>query len=62
MLTINDFPSYKLIPHPTSITKLKRISAHLGGADIYVKRDDTNFLGGGGSKLRKLEFYLGAAF
>lgn len=61
MLTINDFPSYKLIPHSTLITKLKRISTQLGGPDIYVKRDDTNFLGGGGSKLRKLEFYLGAA-
>lgn len=61
MLELNHFPRHELIPHPTSITKLKRLSAILGGPNIYVKRDDTNFLGGGGSKLRKLEFYLGAA-
>jgi len=61
MKTINHFPRHILMPQPTLITKLKRVSAKLAGPNIYIKRDDTNFLGGGGNKLRKLEFYLGAA-
>jgi L-cysteate sulfo-lyase len=33
----------------------------LNGARVFVKRDDAMSLGGGGSKLRKLEFLLGEA-
>ncbi len=56
----NHFPQITLLPHYTSIYKLKRLSKLLN-ANIYIKRDDTNFLGGGGNKLRKLEFLLGEA-
>lgn len=38
-----------------------RLSAHLAGPKIYVKRDDETGLGMGGNKLRKLEFLLGEA-
>jgi L-cysteate sulfo-lyase len=58
--TLNDFPYFKLISHPTRTYKLEKLSKHLG-ANIYIKRDDTDFLGGGGNKLRKLEFLLGDA-
>jgi 1-aminocyclopropane-1-carboxylate deaminase/D-cysteine desulfhydrase-like pyridoxal-dependent ACC family enzyme len=33
----------------------------LNGVRIYAKRDDLRSLGGGGNKLRKLEFLLGDA-
>ena len=34
------FPRRRYTPYPTPIEKLERLSAHLGGADIYIKRDD----------------------
>lgn len=55
------FPRRPLLDGPTPIQPLPCLSAHLGGADIFVKRDDLNGLGGGGNKLRKLEFLIGAA-
>jgi D-cysteine desulfhydrase len=45
----------------TPIQKLQRLSAHLGGPDIYVKRDDCLGLSGGGNKTRKLEFVVAEA-
>ncbi|MCK6383978.1 MAG: D-cysteine desulfhydrase family protein [Rhodocyclaceae bacterium] len=46
---------------PTPIEPLPRLSAHLDGPKLYVKRDDLTGLGLGGNKLRKLEFLLGEA-
>ena len=43
---------------PTPIEKLERLSRHLGGPEIYVKRDDQTGLATGGNKVRKLEFFL----
>ena len=40
---------------------MPRISKHLGGPKIYVKRDDCTGLGTGGNKTRKLEFLIGEA-
>ncbi len=55
------FPRVDLCHSPTPIEFLERLSAHLGGARIYVKRDDCTGLGTGGNKTRKLEFLLGDA-
>jgi D-cysteine desulfhydrase len=59
-------PRRALLDGPTPIQRLHRIEAALGsslnGVRIYVKRDDLMSLGGGGNKLRKLEFLLGDAF
>lgn len=55
------FPRYRLLQGTTPIQPLERLSAQLNGPRIYVKRDDLNELGGGGNKLRKLEFLIGAA-
>lgn len=41
---------------PTPIQYLKRLSEHLRGPDIFVKRDDLTGLGLTGNKVRKLEF------
>jgi len=55
------FPRVQLIPHVTPLEPLERLSAHLGGPDIYVKRDDLTGLGGGGNKVRKLEYLVADA-
>ncbi|RFU45075.1 D-cysteine desulfhydrase family protein [Paraburkholderia sp. DHOC27] len=60
-LDLSKFPRSVLLEGPTPIQHLARLSAHLGGVNIYVKRDDLTGLGGGGNKLRKLEFLIGEA-
>jgi D-cysteine desulfhydrase/L-cysteate sulfo-lyase len=40
---------------------MERLSKHLNGVALFVKRDDCTGLGFGGNKVRQLEFYLGQA-
>ena len=54
------FARERLLDAPTPIQHLARLSGSLG-VDVHVKRDDLSGLGGGGNKLRKLEFLLGEA-
>ena len=58
---LSKFPRRALLEGPTPIQHLPRLSAHLGGVNVFVKREDLNGLGGGGNKLRKLEFLIGEA-
>ena len=62
-MNLDTFPRIRLFDAPTPIQRLERIEAALGlkGARLFAKRDDLMGLGGGGNKLRKLEFLLGAA-
>ena len=60
-LDLTAHPRYALMDGPTPVQHLSRLSRLLGDVDIYVKRDDLTGLGGGGSKLRKLEFLMGEA-
>lgn len=53
------FPHVEIIHRPTPFRKLDRLSARLGGPEIYVKRDDLTGLAFGGNKSRKLEFIIG---
>ena len=46
---------------PTPLEPLERLSRHLGGPRIFVKRDDATGLALGGNKVRKLEYLLGEA-
>lgn len=57
------YPRVALLEGPTPIQKLQRLSRlpELNGCNLFVKRDDLTGLGGGGNKLRKLEFLLGEA-
>lgn len=55
------FPRVQLIPHHTPLEPLERLAAHLGGPAIYVKRDDLTGQGGGGNKVRKLEYLVADA-
>jgi L-cysteate sulfo-lyase len=58
-------PRVALVDEPTPIQRLKRIEEAMGpalnGIKLYVKRDDLMGLGGGGNKLRKLEYLMGDA-
>ncbi|WP_296473446.1 D-cysteine desulfhydrase [Roseinatronobacter sp.] len=55
------FPRYRLGHFPTPLERLDRLSAHLGGPEIWIKRDDCTGLASGGNKTRKLEFLLADA-
>ncbi|WP_158786843.1 D-cysteine desulfhydrase family protein [Granulicella sp. L46] len=56
------FSHKKLFNSPTPIQRLNRLERELEtNVRLYVKRDDLMGLGGGGNKLRKLEFLLGDA-
>ncbi len=55
------FPRRRYTDGRTPIEKLERLSALLGGPDIYIKRDDLLGLAGGGNKTRKLEFLVADA-
>ena len=60
-LDLTAFPRYPLVDGATPMQHLARLSKKLGSVDIFVKRDDVMGLGGGGNKLRKLEFLIGEA-
>lgn len=60
-MDLSRFHRIALARLPTAIESLPRLTAHLGGPRLYVKRDDCTGLGMGGNKLRKLEFLLGEA-
>jgi D-cysteine desulfhydrase len=55
------FPRRRYTEGRTPLHKLERLSALLGGPDIYMKRDDLLGLAAGGNKTRKLEFLVADA-
>ncbi len=55
------FPRVKLCHAPTPLEFMPRLTAHLGGPQLWIKRDDATGLATGGNKNRKLEFLLGEA-
>lgn len=54
-------PRRRYTPAPTPIELLPRLSGHLGGPNVYIKRDDLLGLASGGNKTRKLEFLMADA-
>jgi len=60
-IDLGQFPTVSLCHRPTPIEAMPRLSALLGGPDLFVKRDDCTGLAMGGNKTRKLEFLVGAA-
>ena len=60
-MLLSRFPRVSLAHLPTPLEYMPRLSKHLGGPDIYVKRDDCTGLGTGGNKTRKLEFLVADA-
>lgn len=61
-MPLSHFDKIQLGVFPTPIHKLSRLTAHLGGPQIYIKRDDLTGLALGGNKTRKLEYLLADAF
>jgi len=50
-----------LVDRPTAVEPLARLSARLGGADLWVKRDDRSNAEYGGNKPRKLAWLISRA-
>ena len=55
------FPRVHLAHLPTPLERLDRLTAELGGPEIWIKRDDCTGLSTGGNKTRKLEFLMAEA-
>ncbi len=61
-MSIASFERYPLLFGPSPVHPLKRLSAHLGGAQLWAKREDCNSgIGYGGNKTRKLEYLVADA-
>jgi L-cysteate sulfo-lyase len=58
---LETFPRLKLSHLPTPLEAMDRLSKHLGGPRLWVKRDDCTGLSTGGNKTRKLEFLMADA-
>jgi len=55
------FPRRRYMAGATPLQPMRRLTALLGGAEFWIKRDDMNPLAGGGNKTRKLEFIVAEA-
>ena len=58
-MSITDFERYPLTFGPSPIHPLPRLTKHLGGAQVWAKREDVSSgLAFGGNKVRKLEYLV----
>ena len=55
------FPRRRYTAGATPLEPLPHLTAHLGGPELWIKRDDLLGLAGGGNKTRKLEFLVADA-
>jgi 1-aminocyclopropane-1-carboxylate deaminase len=61
-MRLADFPRHPLLFGPSPVHPLERLTAHLGGATLWAKREDCNSgLAYGGNKTRKLEYLVADA-
>ena len=60
-MNLAKFPRVKLCQAPTPLELLPNLTKMLGGPEIWMKRDDLTGMGGGGNKVRKLEYLAGDA-
>ncbi|KGH46485.1 MULTISPECIES: 1-aminocyclopropane-1-carboxylate deaminase [Modestobacter] len=62
MTGLADFPRHSLLFGPSPVHRLDRLTAHLGGAAVWAKREDVNSgIAYGGNKTRKLEYLVADA-
>ncbi len=58
-MKLHEIPRYPLTFGPSPVHHLKRLTEHLGGAQVWAKREDVNSgLAFGGNKVRKLEYIV----
>ncbi|MFC5380975.1 1-aminocyclopropane-1-carboxylate deaminase [Aquipuribacter nitratireducens] len=61
-MALADFARYPLLFGPSPVHRLDRLTAHLGGAELWAKREDCNSgIAYGGNKTRKLEYLVADA-
>jgi 1-aminocyclopropane-1-carboxylate deaminase len=61
-MSLDAFPRYPLLFGPSPVHPLERLTAHLGGARLWAKREDCNSgIAFGGNKTRKLEYLVADA-
>jgi 1-aminocyclopropane-1-carboxylate deaminase len=61
-MSITDFPRHPLLFGPSPVHRLDRLTRHLGGAEVWAKREDCNSgIAYGGNKTRKLEYLVADA-
>ena len=58
---LSRFSRVKLSHAPTALEPMPNLTKHLGGPNLFIKRDDCTGLASGGNKTRKLEFLVGDA-
>jgi 1-aminocyclopropane-1-carboxylate deaminase len=58
-MKLHEFPRHPLTFGPSPVHPLRRLTAHLSGAQIWAKREDVSSgLAFGGNKVRKLEYIV----
>jgi 1-aminocyclopropane-1-carboxylate deaminase len=58
-MKLAEFPRHPLTFGPSPLQHLKRLTQHLGGAQVWAKREDVaSGLAYGGNKIRKLEYIV----
>jgi 1-aminocyclopropane-1-carboxylate deaminase len=61
-MSLDSFSRYPLLFGPSPVHRLERLTAALGGAEVWAKREDCNSgLAFGGNKTRKLEYLVADA-
>jgi 1-aminocyclopropane-1-carboxylate deaminase len=61
-MKLDSFPRHPLLFGPSPVHPLERLTKHLGGAEMWAKREDCNSgLAFGGNKTRKLEYLVADA-
>ncbi|MDH6216144.1 1-aminocyclopropane-1-carboxylate deaminase [Streptomyces pseudovenezuelae] len=61
-MSLSSYDRYPLLFGPSPVHPLERLTAHLGGASLWAKREDCNSgVAYGGNKTRKLEYLVADA-
>jgi 1-aminocyclopropane-1-carboxylate deaminase len=61
-MSLSSYERYPLLFGPSPVHPLERLTAHLGGASLWAKREDCNSgVAYGGNKTRKLEYLVADA-
>ncbi|MFE0800859.1 1-aminocyclopropane-1-carboxylate deaminase [Streptomyces sp. NPDC058812] len=61
-MSLSSYERYPLLLGPSPVHRLERLTAHLGGATLWAKREDLNSgIAYGGNKTRKLEYLVADA-
>ncbi|MEE2726511.1 MAG: pyridoxal-phosphate dependent enzyme, partial [Candidatus Latescibacterota bacterium] len=58
---LKTLPRLDLASLPTPLQKLSRLSRHIDGPNVYVKREDLTGMALGGNKIREFEFQIAQA-